>query len=231
VNASKSTFIFLTLILNSCFNKNKIENNTQYFNIENSNSHSFIIQDNITELKFTAPKYLDTTFKWIHSSCGIQYEKIRVQNKKQPIFLENGFYYNNPKHFTEVTFKQQFLHEVQQRMTKQEVEENHKRDKNSYYDNREAKLFFNIDTIILANETYYSILGYYFKPQNKQEPNKQVIMTNFNAGKTYIKATFQNTDSTIINSKFINDCIETIKSIQIINSRYKQPDKTLYENL
>lgn len=152
--------------------------------------------------------------------CGIPYQKIRVQNKKQPIHLENGFYDKNmPKFYTEVTFKQQLLQEILPKMNKKEVIKNHTGDKQDCYENPEARINLNIDTIIEINNNYYSIIGYNFIEDENEKISKQVVNTNFNAGKTFVRATFQNTDTSISNSKFINDCIEIIKSINIIYGR------------
>lgn len=212
------TYIFLFLILLFCSCKNKQEENTdsKYFNNKNSKIYNFILQDSITDFTFTTPLYFDTTFQWIHSVCGIQYQKIRAQNKKLPIHLENGYFdLAMPKYYSEITFKQQLLKEKLSKMTREEVVQIHSSDRESYLENPKAKLFMNLDTIINVNDNYYSILGYYFVPDKNSEPKKQIVITNFNAGYTFVRATFINTDTNVRNKRFIRDCIETIKSIQI----------------
>lgn len=192
----------------------------------------FLLKDSQTIVSFSTPKYLDTSMKWINGPCGIYTPKFRVQNKKQPIYLDGGYSSDEvPWAKTEVTFKEQFLNEEQSRLDLSTVIKDHNFSKeDNKGDPETTNLYF--DTILRVDSIFYSILGYNLinyrliknfnltkSDSNKQNKHKLIILSSFYAGKSYLRVRFENSNNKIEDTKFTNDCIEIIKSIKIINSR------------
>lgn len=209
----KTSVLFASVIFFlSCKNGVMLDYEEPYFNKQNGIEYCFVLQDSVTKISILTPKYLDTSLCWIHRTCGIPNQKNRIQSKKQPIFLENGFYWDDVYDKTEITFKQQYLGNYLTSMSQKQVKDRHKSDIEEYKnDPLSQNLIF--DTILKVNAKYYSLLGYIHS--GKKGKKHHFIRTYFNAGKTYVRGEFINTDTNISIKIFERDCIEMIKSLRI----------------